>query len=44
LNKPFSQDEYERKVSEIKKKMRETGEYGQHVPSSYRLEDTEAAQ
>lgn len=42
LNKPYSKEEYAQKVAEIKKSMRESGEYGKHMESTYRLEDTAA--
>jgi hypothetical protein len=44
LNKPYSKEEYEKKVAEIRKEMRETGEYGKHLVSTYPIEDTEAAE
>lgn len=44
LNKPYSKDEYFKKVAEIKAQMKKDGIYGKHLPSTYALEDTAAFQ
>lgn len=43
LNKPYSRDDYFKKVAEIKAEMRADGSYGQHLPTTYKFEDTAAA-
>lgn len=43
LNKPYVKDEYDKKVAEIKQTMKREGEYGKHMSSTYRLEDTAAS-
>ncbi|MBI5152456.1 hypothetical protein HZA39_02890 [Candidatus Peregrinibacteria bacterium] len=43
LNKPYSAEEYCRRVSEIKDEMRRANSYGKHIPSTYPIEDTLAA-
>ena len=44
LNKPYSPEEYHKKVAEIKASLREEGLYGNyHLPSTYKFEDTAAA-
>lgn len=40
LNKPYSKEDYYKKVAEIKAKMRTDGTYGEMLPSTYKLEDT----
>lgn len=42
LNKPYSKDEYFRKVAEIKSAMQRDGEYGKQLRSTYAVEDTAA--
>lgn len=42
LNKPYSRDEYFKKVAEIKSHMKADGTYGKHIPTTYKLEDTAA--
>lgn len=42
LNKPYSREEYFKKVSEIKAQMRSDGSYGKQLPSTYKFEDTAA--
>ena len=42
LNQPYTRDEYVKKVAEIKAQMRLDGTYGQHLPTTYRIEDTAA--
>lgn len=45
LNKPHSPEDYHKKVAEIKEALRKEGLYGRyHLPSTYRFEDTAAAQ
>lgn len=43
LNKPYSRDEYFKKVTEIKAAMRGDSTYGKHLPTTYKYEDTAAA-
>jgi hypothetical protein len=43
LNKPYSQSGYEKRVADIKAQMRTDGEYGKHLPTTYKFEDTAAA-
>lgn len=40
LNKPYTRDEYFKKVAEIKAEMHADGSYGKHLPTTYKLEDT----
>lgn len=40
LNVQYSQDEYAKKVAEIKAEMRADGSYGQNLPTTYKYEDT----
>lgn len=42
LNKPYSRDEYFKKVAEIKQEMRSLGIYGKQLPTTYKYEDTAA--
>ena len=43
LNKPYSREEYLKRVVEIKAQMRVNGEYGKHLETTYKFEDTAAA-
>lgn len=42
LNKPYSREEYLKKVSEIKSRMKAEESYGKQLPTTYRYEDTAA--
>ncbi|MBP9718360.1 hypothetical protein KBD59_03620 [Candidatus Gracilibacteria bacterium] len=44
LNEPYSKDDYFKKVAEIKAQMNADGTYGKHIISSYKFEDTAAAE
>lgn len=43
LNQPYSKEEYEKKVAEIKEEMKTQGIYGKQLPSTYPYEDSLAA-
>lgn len=42
LNKPYSAEEYFKKVAEIKAQIKQDGSYGKHLPTTYKYEDTAA--
>jgi hypothetical protein len=42
LNKPYSRDEYFKKIEEIKTQMKTDGSYGKRLPTTYKYEDTAA--
>lgn len=43
LNKSYSREEYAKQVAEIKAQMLAGNEYGKHLPTTYKFEDTAAA-
>lgn len=42
FNQKYTPEEYEKKVAEIKAAMKTAGEYGRHLPSTYRYADSNA--
>jgi hypothetical protein len=43
FNEKYSPEDYEKKVQEIKAEMKKSGEWGQHLSSAYKYEDSNAA-